>query len=341
MALLKCKMCGGTMEIDRAQNLAICPYCGSKATVYEQDRKLFDQFQTMFSALLNKETDVTKAEEGFWVEAGREELTREDGEPIEINCLWQMKADICTVYVAKKHVIYTFEKQYEPYAERYKTMVSELTYPNPEMEKELKNYIPQIASTCRLSDGGTLIAVKKDPGVYPLKLMGTLLDRHAAWVISRLENLCCLLSYNGMVLNGLTLENLFVSPTLHQIYLLGGWWFAGYDREQMAGISADAGKCIYKKYAEKKRCHFSTDLESLRLVAAKLLGCGTREEVEALQILPEDFKKFLLHKACGSAAQDFAEWDKVLKRSYGERKFIPLPVTEEELYSRTESRNHE
>lgn len=66
MAILKCKMCGGTLEYDKEQNLAICPYCGSKSTVFEQDRKLFEQFQNMFSALLNQNPGEN-LEEGFWV----------------------------------------------------------------------------------------------------------------------------------------------------------------------------------------------------------------------------------------------------------------------------------
>ena len=190
MALLKCKMCGGTLTIDKDSSLAVCPYCGTKSTVYDQDRKLFEQFQTMFAALLNKDTDAGKTEEGFWVEATDEELVREDGEIIAIRCLWKMKADFCTVYVAKKNVIYTFDKQYEAYADRYIKMVSEVKYPNREMEQELKNYIPQVVTHCRLEDGGRMVAIEKKPGVYPLRLLGILLDHHTAWVISRLENLC-------------------------------------------------------------------------------------------------------------------------------------------------------
>lgn len=334
MAVLKCKMCGGTMNYDKGKNLAVCPYCGTTSTVYEQDRELFEQFQTMFAALLEKGEEGAKAEEGFWIEAERRELTREDGETIVIDCLWQMKSDCAVVYVAKNHVIYTFEKEYEAYADRYINMGSEITYPSREMEKELKNYIPEAAVSCRLADGGVLVAVKKQQGVYPLKLLGLLLDRHVAWIISRLENLCCLLSYNGMVLNGLTVDNLFVSPASHQIYLYGGWWFAGYENDRMNGISADVRKCIYRKYLDKKRCHHSTDLESLRFVAIKLLGCETREDVKEIPNLPAAFCDFLLEPAEESAAADFAYWDRTLEKSYGERKFIPLPVTEEELYSR-------
>lgn len=335
MALLKCKMCGGTLNYDKTNNLAVCPYCGAKSTVFEQDRKLFEQFQTMFASLLDRQTERSGQTEGYWVEASREELIREDGQIIEIACLFKMRADLCTMYVAKEHVLYVFEKQYEQFADHYIKMTAALKYPNHEMEKELKNYVPQVAADCRLSDGGRLVAIEKAEGVYPLRLLGILLDRHVAWVISRMENLCCLLSYNGVVHNGLTVDNLFVAPETHQLYLYGGWWFAGYEGGQMNGISADARNCIYKKYLEKKRCHPSTDLESLRLAAVKLLGYETREEAAADRRLPEAFKEFLVEPAASGARQDFSDWDRVLRQSYGERKFIPLPVTEEEIYSRT------
>lgn len=335
MALLKCKMCGGSVDVDKNQNLAICPYCGAKSTVYEQDRKLFEQFQTMFAALLDKEPG-SAAEEGFWIDAKREELLREDGKTIEISYFMKMKADMCMMYVAKEHVLYVFEKEYEKFADNYVKMAAAVRYPNHEMEKELRRYMPQVAERCRLDGGGIMIAVKKEREVYPLKLLGVLIDRHVAWIISRLENICCLLSYNGMVLNGLTMDNLFVSPGDHQIYVYGGWWFAGYEGSMMNGISGDARKYIYRKYLEKKRSHPSTDLEALRYAAAKLLGYETREEAADAKLLPEAFKEFITDTARESAQKDFSEWDRVLKKSYGERKFIPLRVTEEELYGQTE-----
>ncbi|MEY8265604.1 hypothetical protein AALA79_04415 [Lachnospiraceae bacterium 64-25] len=35
------------------------------------------------------------------------------------------------------------------------------------------------------------------------------------------------------------------------------------------------------------------------------------------------------------AVADFKKWDEVLLQSYGERKFIPLAMTQEEVYSRS------
>ena len=37
MAVFQCKMCGGALDINEGQNIAICPYCGSKQTIPKLD----------------------------------------------------------------------------------------------------------------------------------------------------------------------------------------------------------------------------------------------------------------------------------------------------------------
>ena len=333
MAILKCKMCGGTLQYDKVHNLAVCPYCDSKSTVFEQDRKLFEQFQDMFHTLLGQEGKES-LQEGFWVESSEEELLREDGETITINYLTKQRVDICTIYVAKKHVIYVFSKEHGEYVERYKEMVGKLEYPSPEMEKELSGYVPKPVTECRLQDGSYFLAIEKKEDVYPLRMLGTLLDRHVAWVISRLENLCCLLDYNDMVLNGLIEDNLFVDPVNHQLFLYGGWWFAGFVGSESAGASK-AVLPYMQKQGDKYRNTAQTDLESLRMIAIRLLGYADKETLREDKLLPAAFREFLLKEPKKDARADFAEWDRVLEKSYGERKFIPLDITKEEIYSKT------
>lgn len=332
MASLQCKMCGGAMEYYKVQNIAVCPYCGNKSTVFEQDKQLYEQFQNMFAALNNQKTGGTK-EEGFWIETSREELIGEDGEIIQISFLTKSQVDLCTQYVARKNIIYVFKENQEEYAKRFIDRVSRLSYPNQEMEKELRQYVPKITAERKLLDGSMLIAIEKKDGVYPLKMLGILLDRHVAWIISRLENLCCLLEYNKLVLNAITIDNLFVHPEEHQIYLYGGWWFAGYAGTELVGASADAKQYIDRKQYGFKKNKYTTDLECIRLVAAKLLGYQDRKSLKADSVLPIPFRKFIVEQSEGSVGKDFHKWDKVLEKSYGERKYIPLSI-EEEIYSR-------
>ena len=37
MPVLRCKMCGGTMEIDTKQSVAVCQYCGTRQTLPRLD----------------------------------------------------------------------------------------------------------------------------------------------------------------------------------------------------------------------------------------------------------------------------------------------------------------
>lgn len=346
MAILQCKMCGGTLDYDPAKDQVVCPYCGSRSTIYNRDRKLYEQFRNQFAALLDQKP-APQMEEGFFVESSREELTREDGETIEIDYLAKRRANMCTMYAAKRNIIYLFDKEHEAYARRYKEMIERIVYPSKEMERELSSYVPKLVTECRLSDDRWFLAIEKKEGVYPLGMLGNFTDRHVAWMISRLENLCCLLQYNEMVLNGFALENLFVDPANHQIYLYGGWWFAGFIGAQRAGASQGVfshGK--EKEYlsegcGQNERNHGRTDLYSIRQIAIRLLGFADREDLErqleggGTQVLPRPFADFLLEDVKRDAVADFKKWDEVLLQSYGERKFIPLAMTQEEVYSRS------
>ena len=39
MAIFKCKICGGSLEIDNAQSVATCEYCGTKQTLPKLDNE--------------------------------------------------------------------------------------------------------------------------------------------------------------------------------------------------------------------------------------------------------------------------------------------------------------
>ena len=61
-----------------------------------------------------------------------------------------------------------------------------------------------------------------------------------------------------------------------------------------------------------------------------LNGCN----VENVQIIDGNIVHFV-ENCEENARADFSKWDKVLEKSYGERKFIPLAMTEEEIYARS------
>ena len=62
MATLKCKMCGGTLEVTENQTIAVCDYCGSNQTISKNNdeviRNLFNRANN-----LRTKSEFDKAQE--------------------------------------------------------------------------------------------------------------------------------------------------------------------------------------------------------------------------------------------------------------------------------------
>lgn len=79
MATLKCKMCGGELELTQGTNIAECPYCGTKQTVpfLDDDKKarlynranqyrLNNEFDKAYSAYETIITEKADEAEAYW-----------------------------------------------------------------------------------------------------------------------------------------------------------------------------------------------------------------------------------------------------------------------------------
>ena len=139
-----------------------------------------------------------------------------------------------------------------------------------------------------------------------------------AWIVSRLENICCVLEYNGLVHPRICVDSVYINPRTHQACLYGDWWRVG------RAFSAPVGR---------DRMLLSEDnLIGVRNTAAVLLGCPNRLRVTAEAGIPDAFAAFLAGKPCEDAYEDFALWDETLIKAYGERKFVNLDINERRLY---------
>ena len=76
------------------------------------------------------------------------------------------------------------------------------------------------------------------------------------------------------------------------------------------------------------------NLVSLRETAAAVLGFATRAEIRASDDLPQPFADFLRGAPESNAYDDFALWDDVLIKSYGERRFMTMDTDDEQIYGK-------
>lgn len=255
---------------------------------------------------------------------GKEEVTfkdKETGKGFTLTNAHKFTTSTCIVYHTSTKVVFVFDKQ--KYYDNYIKSVDGLKYKDSNMKKEMARYFPVINRHFETEDGQFVIVINKTTEVLNLgeiykayKLRGEKIPgTQLAWMINRLYNLTC---YNHYMMhrafNGLSLENLWVSPEMHSILLLGGNEFAVKQGDKMIGVPADVYDTMQIKTKSDKISSISTDLESIRALGRKL--CAGNKDVELLY-------EFFNHGV--KEADPLREWkayEEVMVKQFGKRQFI-------------------
>ena len=64
---LKCKDCGGIVEVDPSKNVLFCPYCGSKAMIPESDKVKIARIKAEECIEREKERQKTNRNSDKWL----------------------------------------------------------------------------------------------------------------------------------------------------------------------------------------------------------------------------------------------------------------------------------
>jgi len=246
-----------------------------------------------------------------------------------IQYLYHHTTDVCDYYVTEEHIIYTFHLKRKKY---YDNFIHWLKYPykyaNPEMRLRFEPMLPHSNAELFETVDKYIVNVPKATNIYPLRAVidniwsGKVPDRHWAWITSRLMELVNFLHYNDIVLNGFDLDALFVSLDNHQLYLYGGWWFATKTDEKLIGTTS---KIWANMPPRAKASHIGdpiTDIESIKLMGRTY--CDT----------PPDALTYFFQSGSGDSYNEWEKWEKAIQKAYGERKFIKITATKEEIYNK-------
>ena len=122
----------------------------------------------------------------------------------------------------------------------------------------------------------------------------------------------CVLEYNSIVHPEFGLDTLYIDPYDHQASLYGGWWSAVPNNTAVNG----------------RICTTRDNLTALRETAARVLGFESASAARETEDVPKPFADFLRSAPLSNAYEDFAYWDDVLIKSYGERRFINMEKME-------------
>ena len=273
----------------------------------------FRKLQTLF----NEAKD--KFAKGIWTEKDLIRLKTTNGKTISFKYNYQKSFELGIYYIGKNHILYLLDAKHEKYYNNAISMMKSIKYADRNMQNEFSKLMPKLVSNYISTDGKFIIVLEKDIKMISLsELIETsrnrITDRHVAWMISRLNNLNCFLSFNGIVHNGINADNCFVDTENHSISLYGGWWYARLEKEKMIGTTSAIFSVMPIKNKTEKIALHSTDMESIRKLGKEILYNPTET--------PKSFLDWLEKGSSDDAFKEFNEWNQTLDKSYGERKFI-------------------
>lgn len=300
MISFKCKNCGGEVIISRTGDV-LCPYCGNTYTFSNSELTEYKSFRRRMLEYLRAVADSGTHDEDrelLWNQAETVTFMTEDGAPVTIKYLYESVVNNVHMYAARENVIYIYPKEMAAALTRADSMRNKLEFPAADI-KGLDRCFPVFVGMYNLENGARMAVYKKSEDVYPLAMFGNLPGMHMAWIISRLENIACVLEYSNLSHNAISEETVFINPRTHEAVLMGGW-----------------------ENAEVKTCTPNhNDLRAIRHVAQKVIG-------PLVSSLPEMYKNFLNAEPKEDAYADFAAWDRVIEVGMGGHNFTKFDMNE-------------
>lgn len=242
--------------------------------------------------------------------------------------------EIGECYIGKNAVAYVIFSKYNKFSENAKKILSLIGYEDENMEMYFSPTIPHFFKVFPDEDGNEVLILKKEKNVIPLtsflEYCNESIDgKHVAWIITRLLNFEAFLNYNGIVHNGLCIDNCFVDPASHSVLVYGGWWYSTLENTKMIGTNSSVFDVLPQSVKDSGISSFLTDINSIKQLGFKLSGWEILEEDSGL---PEPMAVFFTDRREKELKTLLAEWEDVKQKSYGKPKFIEITVDYSKIY---------
>ena len=302
MLSLKCKNCGGEMVVDGSGSLA-CGYCGSKYSFHDRELEGYRNFRLQMLQYLrgvhDQKLNGESHEDLLWANAETICYCTRDEKEITLRYLYSHDDGVAQSYLTRSSAVFVFQESSK--ADQMLEGIRKLSYP-PADVKGLQECFPRLNGRYDLKDGGVLLAFDRPENLFPLSMFGSLSPEHVAWIISRMENICCVLCYSDLIHAGISEESIWINPFNHHAVLMGKWYLA----REMSGAG----------FGVKR----DQDLVDLRKTADRVLGMNKENA-------PKELSEFINKWPAEDAYADFADWDQVIEKGFGGRRFAQMKTT--------------
>lgn len=263
-----------------------CPYCGSRFYLADKDLRNHQEFRKKLLAYYkakNDEKELSYESDTLFEKAGTASFEALSGQKIVIEYMEKYAYERMDMYIARESLIYIFKDTFD--ADRFLNSIRQMAF--PEADSKLYRSFPELKTSIDLLKGKALVFLRR-PHFYPLEFFKPMEARHVAWVVSRMENICCALEYSGLQHGDINERSLFINVKTHEGTLFGDW-------------------------TKVDRMTTDKDLIDIRKTAETVVEPGDG---------PKEFYEFLASKPKGNSYDDFSCWDSVIEKGFGGHNFI-------------------
>ena len=281
---------------------------------------------------------VGRIRDGSWEGEGVLRLTdKRTGGFHEVAYLRQRPFELGRTYVERDCVTYVVDGAHGGLFDNALSILRGLEYANDAMRRECARYVPVEFRAFETPDGRRVLRVAKDAGMLLLRDVlayygGSLNPRHAAWILSSLESLACYLAYAGIVHHDISPDTYFVSPARHTGALLGGWWYGAPAGGAISLVPRRTYECLPWEARVHKVALPLTDQELIRATGRELMG-DVAGVAPAHGSAPAPLAEWARGVAGAEGVEAYREWNEVVTRSFGRRRFVPMALDEGSCYS--------
>jgi len=283
----KCKTCGAQMDLGYAGSFS-CPYCGGKSFLTDADYRgntIFRKKLLEYYKAQNDEKEFDYSNDTLWKSEGYDSFEMSNGKPLNIEYMIKNDCSGYTFYLARESVVYVFEDSNQ--ARTFMAGLDRLKF--PEADNKLNRCFPSLKMNIALAKNKAALVFNRRPGFYPASMFSPWPSIHLAWVISRMENICCAFEYSGIGFDDISEDTIFINPSTHEGAIWGDWRQVN---------SSPRGSLI-----------------KLRKTAVALAEntMNSREMFDFLNSAPAK-----------DAFEDFSKWDTVIEKGFGGHKFVQM-----------------
>ena len=293
---------------------------------YNSDPQANDVFQHL---MLLAETAKARIASNTWNGKAALQYTTTDDKTFRFKYRAMREFELGKMYIGSKHVINVIDSKNKDLYDNGVKAIKAIKYENKKFKSQFQPLLPKIVQASETDIGLVLVVSKPKGAVLLQELLDFLPDnalppKHTAWVLSSMYNIAMFLNHTGITHNAILASTIFVDPSEHACYLLGGWWYSVKEGNKLKAVPSELIKVLPKKLFADKIAKTCYDRQAIKSVGINCLGDSSLGGSKLLfqKDLPKQIVNWVRTPSLDSAYEEYDGWIHALEDSYGERKFI-------------------